>query len=146
MRVCPAESEGTDSRESNRFPTGPRGRLLRDKESSPFEGNVGVAALSKRTAKISASSWTRRGRMETVRHWKRRWAYSRFSSSMPSSVRLYVSSRLFGKSSKTLRMPAGKQRRSLSIWHTTHRNLCDHVSVCCEAPHNVTKLTCRLRL
>jgi len=44
--------------------------------------NVGVAALSKRTAKISASSWTRRGRMETVRHWKRRWAYSRFSSSM----------------------------------------------------------------
>src|SRR6267142_3750887 len=77
--------------------------------------------------------------METVRHWKRRWAYSRFSSSMPSSVRLYVSSRLFGKSSKTLRMPTGKQRRNLSIWHTTHRNLCDHVSVCCEAPHNVTE-------
>ena len=39
-------------------------------------------------------------------------------------------------------MLAGKQRRSLSNWHTTHRNLCDDVSRLvrdrdCERDHNL---------
>ena len=106
--------------------------------SSAFSGrqavlNVGCSALSNRTARISASSSTRRGRIDTVRLRKSRCAYSRFSSSMPSRVRLYVSSNVFGKSFKTPRILAGKQRRSLSTWQMTHRNLQGHVSAYYEA-------------
>ena len=106
--------------------------------SSVFSGrqsglNIGVAVAPNRTAKISASSSTRRGRMETVRHRRSRWVYSRFSLSTPNSVCSYVSSKLSGRSSSTLRMLAGKVRHSLSIWQTTHRNLQDHVSVGSEA-------------
>src|SRR6266576_1898523 len=107
--------------------------------SSAFSGrqaalNVGVAALGNRMARISASSLTRRGRIDTARHRKSRCAYSRFSSSMPSRVRPYVSSNVFGKSSNTLLILAGNVRHSLSTWHTTQRNLHDHVRVNCEEP------------
>ena len=102
--------------------------------SSAFSGrqaalNVGGAALGNRMARTSASSSTRRGRIETARHRKSRWAYSRFSSSIPSRLRPYVSSNVFGKSSNTLRILAGNVRHSLSTWHTTQRNLRDHVTV-----------------
>src|SRR6266567_5629761 len=91
--------------------------------------NLGSAALGNRIARTSASSATRRGRIETARHRKSRCAYSRFSSSMPSRVRLYVSSKVFGKSSNTLLILAGNVRHSLSNWQTTQRNLEDHVRV-----------------
>src|SRR6266852_9286155 len=99
--------------------------------SSAFSGrqaalNVGGAALGNRMARTSASSSTRRGQMDTARHRKSRWAYSRFSSSLPSRVRLYVSSNVFGRSSNTLLILAGNVRHSLSAWQTTKRNLQDH--------------------
>src|SRR5258708_34288852 len=87
--------------------------------------NVGGAALGRRTAKTSASSSTRRGRMDTTRHRKSRWAYSRFSLSMPIRVRSYVLSNDSGKSSNTFRILAGKVRHSLSTWQTAQRNLQD---------------------
>jgi hypothetical protein len=71
--------------------------------------------------------------VDTARHRKRRRAYFRFSLSMFSNVRSYVSSKLFGNSSKTLWILAGKLRRSLSIWQTTQRNLPHHVSTRLEA-------------
>lgn len=40
--------------------------------------------------------------MDTARHRKRRWAYSRFSSSMLSNVCPYVSSKVFGKTFNTI--------------------------------------------
>src|SRR6266852_4392811 len=80
-------------------------------------------------ARTSASSSTRRGRMDTVRHRKSRCAYSRFSSSMLSNIRLYDSSNVFGKSFKTFRILEGNVRSSRSAWWTTHLNLQDHVSV-----------------
>src|ERR1700755_883014 len=100
--------------------------------SSEFSGrtaalNVGGADLGKRIARTSASSSTRRGRIDTARHRNSRWAYSRFSSSMPSKVRPYVSSNVFGKSSNTLVILAGNARHSLSTWQTTQRNLQNHV-------------------
>jgi len=91
--------------------------------------SVGSASSSNRIARISASSSTRRGRGDSMIHRKSRCAYSRFSSSIPNRVRLYVSSNVFGKSSKTFRMLAGRVRRSLSTWQTIQRNLRDHVSV-----------------
>src|SRR5260370_2787612 len=100
--------------------------------------NAGGAALGNRTAMTSASSSTRRGRMDTTRHRKSRWAYSRFSSSIPIRVRSYVSSNVFGKSSNTFRILAGKVRHSLSILHTAQRNLQHHVSVICEAHNEMT--------
>src|SRR5579863_8899109 len=78
---------------------------------------------------MSASSSTRSGRMDTARHRKRRWACSRFSLSMPNNVCSYVSSKLSGKSFKMPRILAGKQRRSLSSWHTIQRNLSHHVGI-----------------
>ena len=95
--------------------------------------NVGNSVFSNLIARISASSSTRRGRIDTVRHWKSRCAYSRFSSSIPSSVRLYVSSNVFGKSFNTLRILAGNVRHNLSIWQTTQRNLQYNVSIYREA-------------
>ena len=95
--------------------------------------NVGIDVPLNRTARTSASSSTRRGRIDTVRHWKSPWAYSRFSSSMPSRERPYVSSNVFSKSFNTLRMLTGKVRRSLSTWQTTNRNLRHHVSVHSES-------------
>jgi hypothetical protein len=108
--------------------------------SSAFTGrqaalNVGSSVLSNRIARISASSSTRRGRIDTARHRKSRCAYSRFSSSISSSVRPYDSSNVFGKSLNTLRILAGNVRRSLSTWQTTHRNLQHHVSIYRNAQH-----------
>ncbi len=91
--------------------------------------NIGDSSSSNLTARMSASSSTRSGRMDTARQRKRRCAYSRFSSSMLDSMCSYVSSKPFGKSFKMLRILAGKLRRSLSIWQTTHRNLGHHVSI-----------------
>jgi hypothetical protein len=106
--------------------------------SSAFSGRqaalyVGGAAFGNRMARTSASSSTRRGRIDTARHRKSLWAYSRFSSSMPSRVRPYVSSNVFGKSSNTLFILAGKVRHSLLAWQTTQRNLHYHVRINCEA-------------
>ena len=118
--------------------------------SSAFSGrqaalNVGIAFPLNRTARISASSSTRRGRIDTVRHRNSRRAYSRFSSSIPSRERPYVSSNVFGKSFNRLRMFTGNVQRSLSTWQTTHRNLQDHVSAHSEVQEErrgPRRLTC----
>jgi hypothetical protein len=90
--------------------------------------NEGGPVASNWTAKMSASSSTRSGRMDTKRHLNKRCAYSRFSLSMPNNVCSYVSSKLSGRSARALRILAGKLRRSLSTWQTTQRNLCYDVS------------------
>src|SRR5216684_7353184 len=61
--------------------------------------------------------------MDSARHWKRRWAYSCLSSAMPSSIRSYVSSKLFGNSFKARRILDGRQRLRTSSWQTAQRNL-----------------------
>src|SRR6266571_377054 len=80
---------------------------------------------SRSNARNSASSSTRRGREATAMHWKRRCAYAQFCSSMSSNVRSYVASRVPGNSSRARRMRPGRQRRKLSSWQNTHRNLYD---------------------
>src|SRR6266403_1939707 len=54
---------------------------------------------------------------------------------MPSRVRSYVSSNVFGRSFKTFRILAGRVRHRLSTWQTAHRNLQDKVRVQCRAEH-----------
>jgi hypothetical protein len=85
--------------------------------------NLGFSPSSKSNARNSASSSTRRGRGATVMHWKSRCAYTQFSSSISSNVRSYVPSKVPGNSSSARRMRPGRQRRSLSSWQNTHRNL-----------------------
>src|SRR6266702_5815896 len=87
--------------------------------------NLGLSSSSRSNARNSASSSTRRGREATVMHWKRRCAYVQFSSSISSNVRSYIASRVPGNSSRARRMRPGRQRRKLSSWQNTHRNLYD---------------------
>ena len=81
------------------------------------------------TARTSASSLAVNGRRATARHCKRRRAYSHFSSSIPSNIRSYVSSKVLGNSFSARRMLPGKLRRSISSWRKTQRNLDHGISV-----------------
>jgi hypothetical protein len=50
-------------------------------------------------------------------------AYICFSLSIPSNVRSYVSSKVWGNLSRVLRIAIGKQRCNISNWQKTHLNL-----------------------
>src|SRR5258708_30781345 len=50
--------------------------------------NVRLPSSSDLNARYPASSSTRSGRRATTMHWKIAWAYSQFSSSMSSNMRL----------------------------------------------------------
>ena len=81
------------------------------------------AVASNWTARMSANSSTRSGRMDAERHSNKCRACSRFSLSMPDNDRAYVPSKLSGRSARILRILAGKPRRRLSTWQMAYRNL-----------------------
>jgi hypothetical protein len=92
-----------------------------------FGFNFGIpSALSKSTARTSASSSTRSGLMATTRHCNRRRAWSRFGFLISFKTRSYVSSNDSGNSSRVRRTLGGRQSRRISSWQNTHLNLNDN--------------------
>ena len=94
--------------------------------------NVGISSpTSKSTARTSASSSTRSGRVATTRHCNKRRALSMFGFLISRSTRSYVSSNDFGNSSSVRRTLDGKQCRRVSSWQNTQRNLLDKFNKYC---------------
>jgi hypothetical protein len=90
--------------------------------------NLGIVSASKSIVKISASSSTRNGRIDTTRQWNTWSARFMSASSIPSKIRSYVPAKVPGNSSKTCRIRCGRQRRRHSSWQWTHLNLVCRVS------------------
>jgi hypothetical protein len=91
-----------------------------------FGFNFGIpSALSKSTARTSASSSTQSGRMAT-RYCNRRRAWSRFGLLISFKIRSYVSSKGSTNWSRVRRTLDGRQSRSTSSGQNTHLNLFDN--------------------
>ena len=94
--------------------------------------NFGIpSATSKSTARTSASSFTRSGRVATTRHCNRCRAWSRFGRLISRSTRSYVSSKDSGNSPSVRRKLDGRQCRRTSNWQNTHLNLLDNFNKYC---------------
>src|SRR6266581_5051297 len=85
--------------------------------------STGIDSVSKSNARNSASSRNRSGREAAATHWKSRCANSQFCFPISSNIRSYVSSSVFGNSSRARRMRCRRQCRRDSSWQYTHLNL-----------------------
>jgi hypothetical protein len=87
--------------------------------------------------KGSASFLTRSWPMDMTRYWNRQCAYFRVCLLIQNNVRSYVPSKVSGNSSKTRRTLGGEQKRRVSTWQCSQRNLWGGMSCRHEINTNV---------